>query len=44
MVRLVDLGPDQAVRHRIEEPVILDVIVDADAGEPPFGELVGVDR
>ena len=40
----VDLRPDQAVRHRVEEPVVLDVIVDADAGEPPLGELVLIAR
>ena len=40
----VDLRPDQAVRHRVEEPVVLDVIVDADAGQPPLGELVVVAR
>ena len=40
----VDLLADQAVRHRIEEPVVLDVVVDADPGEPPFGELVVVAR
>ena len=40
----IDLRADQAVRHRIEEALVLDVIVDADAGEAPFGELVVVAR
>ena len=40
----VDLLADQAVRHRVEEALDLDVIVDADAGEPPFGELVVLAR
>src|SRR5687768_2352406 len=40
----VDLGTDEAVRHRVEEPVVLDVVVDADARQAPFGELVVVAR
>ena len=40
----VDLRPDQAVRHRIEEPVVLDMIVDADTGQPPLGEFVRIAR
>ncbi len=40
----VDLRADQAVRNRIEEAVVLDVIVRADPHEAPFGELVVVAR
>src|SRR5580658_8962056 len=36
----VDLGADQRVRHRVVEALDLDVIVDAHAGKPPFGERV----
>ena len=36
----VDLLPDQAVRHRIEEAVELNMVVGADPGKAPFGELV----
>ena len=36
----VDLGADQRVRHRVVEGVRLDVIIEPDAGEPPFGVLV----
>ena len=35
----VHLLADQAVRHRVEEALDLDVIVDADAGEMPLGIL-----
>src|SRR5208283_2946899 len=33
----VDLLADQAVRHRIEEALDLDVIVETDAGQAPLG-------
>jgi hypothetical protein len=36
----VHLFADQAVRHRIEEALHLNVVVDADAGEAPLGILV----
>jgi hypothetical protein len=36
----VDLLADQRVRHRIEKTLDLDMVVDADAGEAPFGILV----
>ena len=36
----IDLLADQLVRHRIEEAVDLDVVVERHAGEAPFGELV----
>jgi hypothetical protein len=32
----VDLLADQGVRHRIEEALYLDVVIKADAGQPPF--------
>src|SRR6516225_545770 len=32
----VDLLADQGVRHRIEEALDLDVVIKADAGQPPF--------
>ena len=38
----IDLRADEAVRHRVEEALELDVIVRADPGEAPFGELVVV--
>ena len=38
----VHLLADQRVRHRVEEALDLDVIVDADAGEMPLGILVVV--
>ena len=36
----VDLLADQRMRHRVEEALDLDVIVEPDPGETPFGELV----
>ena len=36
----VDLLPDQAVRNRVEEAVDLDVIIERDAGQQPFRELI----
>jgi hypothetical protein len=33
----IDLFADQGVRHRIEEALDLDVVIKADAGQPPFG-------
>ena len=39
----IDLRADQAVRHRIEEALVLDMIV-ANPGEAPFGKLVVVAR
>ena len=36
----VDLLADQRVRHRVEETLDLDMVVDADAGEVPLGILV----
>ena len=36
----VHLLADQGVRHRVEEALALDMIVDADAGEMPLGILV----
>ena len=35
----VDLLADQRVRHRVEEALHLDVVVDADAGQMPLGIL-----
>jgi len=40
----IDLLADQAVRHRVQEARIFDVIVGGDAGKAPFGELVIVGR
>jgi hypothetical protein len=40
----IDLLPDDAVRHRIEEAVELDVIIGGDAHQPPVGEFVVVAR
>jgi hypothetical protein len=36
----VDLLADQLVRHRVEEAVEFDMVVERHAGEAPFGELV----
>src|SRR4029079_18913821 len=36
----VDLGANEAVRHRVVEPLGLDVIVEPDAGEAPFRVFV----
>ena len=36
----VDLLADQRMRHRIEEARGFDVIIEADPGQAPFGELV----
>ena len=36
----VDLLADQRMRHRVEEALDLDVIVEPDPGETPLGELV----
>ena len=36
----IDLFADQRVRHRVIEARDLNMIVDADAGQPPFGILV----
>jgi hypothetical protein len=36
----VHLLADQRVRHRVEEALYLDMIVNADPGEVPFGILV----
>ena len=40
----IDLLAKQRVRHGIEEFVDLDMIVDADAGEAPFGVLISLAR
>jgi len=34
------LLPEQGVRHRVEEAIDLDVIIERDAGEAPFGVFV----
>ena len=36
----VDLFTDQRVRHRVEETLDLNMVVDADAREAPLGILV----
>ena len=36
----IDLFTDQRVRHRVEETVDLNMVVDADAGEAPLSILV----
>src|ERR1700712_4512867 len=36
----VDLFADQRVRHRVEETLDLDMVVDADGREAPFGILI----
>ena len=40
----LDLVPGKAVRHRVEVPLDLDVIIEAGAPHPPFGEDVGLGR
>ena len=36
----IDLGADQRVRHRVVEALDIDVIVEPDPSQTPFGELV----
>jgi len=40
----IDLLPDEAVWHRVEEALELDVVIRGDAHQTPFGEFVVVAR
>ena len=40
----LDLGAGEAVRDAVEVGLDLDVVVDADPAQPPFGEGIGLAR
>jgi hypothetical protein len=43
-VSRTSIGTGEAMRHAVEMAIDIDVIVDADATQPPFGKHLRFDR